>query len=51
MNIQLKEQQTELIEPSYSTNSNSFNFEVWASAVKAQMMAVLEKRNTRRQTK
>lgn len=51
MNTKLKEQQTDSVETYYTTNSDSIDFELWASAVKAQMTAVLEKRNTRIQRK
>jgi len=43
MNHQVKKP----IEPSASCNRDSFNFEVWASLVKPQLLAALQKRATK----
>lgn len=51
MNIKSSQQQSHIFETSFSANSNEFNFEEWASEVKKQMIASLEKRIIKRQTK
>ena len=51
MNIKSNQQQSQAFETFSSANSNNFNFEEWASEVKKQMIASLEKRTTKRQVR
>lgn len=51
MNIKSNQQQSQVFETFSSANSNNFNFEEWASEVKKQMIASLEKRTTKRQVR
>lgn len=44
-------QQTEQLETSSSINIHTIDMEVWEREVKAQMMAVLNKKNAQRETK
>jgi len=45
------EQQTKQVESSSCLNIHAIDMEVWEREVKAQMMAVLNKKNAQRETK
>jgi hypothetical protein len=52
MNTNLNKQQNQLlVETFFSTTSNEFDFNEWASEVRKQMIASLEKRHTKRAKK
>ncbi|HCF26219.1 MAG TPA: hypothetical protein DEV81_03115 [Cyanobacteria bacterium UBA11049] len=47
MNFNLKQQQMDKpVDASVSPQDESFNFELWARAVKPQLLAVVQKRTT-----
>ncbi len=52
MNTTLKnQQQNQLFEASFQDNSDSFNFELWASAVRHRMIASLQKKANEREAR
>ena len=51
MNIKSSQQQSHILETFFSANSNDFGFEKWASEVKKQMIASLEKKTTKRRVR
>lgn len=52
MNAKLKnQQQMQPVGALFSANSNNFDFELWASQVRRQMLAVLQKKDNGRGVK
>jgi hypothetical protein len=51
MNTELNKQQDKLVETSVSSNREYFNFELWATEVRRQMLALLEKKGSEREAK
>ncbi len=51
MNTELNKQQDKLVETSLSSNREYFNFELWATEVRRQMLALLEKKGSEREAK
>jgi hypothetical protein len=51
MNTELNKQQDKLVETSVSSNREYLNFELWATEVRRQMLALLEKKGSEREAK
>ena len=51
MNTELNKQQDKLVETSVSSNREYLNFERWATEVRRQMLALLEKKGSEREAK
>jgi hypothetical protein len=51
MNTELNKQQDKLVETSVNSNREYFNFELWATEVRRQMLALLEKKGSEREGK
>jgi hypothetical protein len=51
MNTELNKQQDKLVETSVNSNREYFNFELWATEVRRQMLALLEKKGSEREAK
>jgi hypothetical protein len=51
MNTQLNQQQEKVIDTSAIGNRDCFNFELWASEVRRQMLASLQKKDSEREAR
>jgi hypothetical protein len=51
MNTELNKQQDKLVETSVNSNREYLNFELWATEVRRQMLALLEKKGSEREAK
>lgn len=52
MNANLNnQQQNNIVRASFSANTNSFDFDLWATQVRRQMIAVLQKRYSEKEAK
>jgi hypothetical protein len=51
MNNSIKQQPSNCLDTSFNDSLDRFNFDVWASAVRRQMVASLQKRGSERESR